>query len=867
MEVKFKVPNLQEIVIAALLHDIGKFYQRANDTDKLENDYEVNYCVDNNNYFSYIHSGYTAKFFDENKKIFNCFESYDSIKEISAMHHRPNTIFQKIISAADQASAGMDRVESEQESKSKEFRNIPLNSLFSLINFSENSSNEKRDKMYNEVVGLYGLKELNYKNVYPESDKGKITNLAGLKNYKDLYNNFISEINATYLSNNTSINSENYTLFEANLLRIIEKYLWCLPSATNDETKDISLYDHLYTTASIASTLYIYLRNEYNNNWEDKLNSDINKDIKFARLLKVDVSGIQNYIFDIRKTTFSAKMLRAKSFEISVMIKAISQKIKDSLGLDQVNILFEGGGNLQMLIPNNHSILKKLDEIKREIEESVFEKYFGELNFIFSLSDPLTLDDFNIKQYVNKVRKDIEKKSERSKLNKLQRILREKGHILSEIYEKLVNKKAEDFRICQICEKRPTAGNEKEFDLEKEADAKDNIYKRTTLCQVCNNLIEIGKELTRTKHFILTKKITRFNLLPDLFIDFRENSPVDDYIKNKELDKIYQIYSLDTNSSKNIFGLRWANSYHVPVQNFEPLTFEEISEKSTGSKKLAMLKGDVNDLGAIFWFGIKRKNENILTLSRYANLSRMFDYFFSEVLVKIIKDENEKYKVIELKLNEETKRKELIEKELFLNDKIYVVYSGGDDFTLIGSWDAIIEFSIKLYEYFKKYTCNNESIDFSCAIGMFNSKTPPLYMADVCEQDLHNVKARKDKFNVSVFNEMVNWTDFIDAIKNGKELIKNYYNVAGFSRSFIYKMLRIFKMRKDFEDVKNASKNAKWKALFKYYFVRNIYEKNSTKDEKVKEKMEELEDFLLKKIIENKGGGIAIKYALQATRE
>jgi len=39
------------------------------------------------------------------------------------------------------------------------------------------------------------------------------------------------------------------------------------------------------------------------------------------------------------------------------------------------------------------------------------------------------------------------------------------------------------------------------------------------------------------------------------------------------------------------------------------------------------------------------------------------------------------------------------------------------------------------------------------------------------------------------------------------------------------------------------------------------------KDEKIKILISELEEFLLTKIIEKKGGGIAIKYALQATKE
>ncbi|MEJ5272955.1 MAG: type III-A CRISPR-associated protein Cas10/Csm1 [Spirochaetota bacterium] len=590
------VPNLQEIVTASLLHDIGKFYQRASESDSLDNYYKENYCVDRGSYSSYLHAGFTAKFFDEQKGIFSCFENYEAIRDISATHHRPNTIFQKIISAADRASAGFDRVVSETSQDYKRFREVPLRSLFSMIKFSDKNDVTKK---------AYRLNYLLDDNVFPK-DMDFLNNeqvskkLAGLENYKNLYKEFIKEF--------SNINKYYYPFFEAYLIRMLEKYLWAIPSATNDETNDISLYDHSYTTASIASTLFLFLKNEYDGNWESCDNLDILNDksemekVKFARILKVDVSGIQNYIYDIKKAVYSSKLLRARSFNVTFLLKGIAQKIKDGLGLDQVNILFEGGGNLQMMIPNNHFFIDKLNKIQQEIEEFVFENYQGELNFIFTVSDPISLSDFNLTNFNKNVRSNLEQKLEISKLKKLQGILNKKGHIIHESYEKLAKKSEEGFSICPTCEKWPS-----------------NKSNNENLCDFCNKLVNVGREITETECFVITKKPTGFNLLPGLFLDFRKNNSISNYIQNKEQENILQVFG----TKKASFGLRFSNPYYVPDENGETITFEDFGESAIGTKKIAMLKGDVNDLGAIFWFGIKRKyrenkdnkEENIINIS------------------------------------------------------------------------------------------------------------------------------------------------------------------------------------------------------------------------------------------------------------
>ena len=122
--------QFKAVVLGALLHDIGKFWQRA--------DSEINYAKSSNikeqtrnnisnicpvwkNNYSHKHSLWTNEFFEKyEKEIKKQFYDYDSLGQdnpanLASYHHNPSTDLQHVIQIADWMSAGMDR------SKSKDY--------------------------------------------------------------------------------------------------------------------------------------------------------------------------------------------------------------------------------------------------------------------------------------------------------------------------------------------------------------------------------------------------------------------------------------------------------------------------------------------------------------------------------------------------------------------------------------------------------------------------------------------------------------------------------------------------------------------------------------------------------------------------
>ena len=88
------------------------------------------------------------------------------------------------------------------------------------------------------------------------------------------------------------------------------------------------------------------------------------------RLVVGDLSGIQNYIFDIANIGIGgvAKRLRSRSFYLSALVEAISHKLVHDFRLPLTNIVMSAGGKFYVLLPNLPQSQEKIEEFQRDLD-------------------------------------------------------------------------------------------------------------------------------------------------------------------------------------------------------------------------------------------------------------------------------------------------------------------------------------------------------------------------------------------------------------------------------------------------------------------------------------------------------------------
>lgn len=143
---------------------------------------------------------------------------------------------------------------------------------------------------------------------------------------------------------------------------------WCLPSDTQEVFPEVSLFDDLRTTSAIASCLYLYHLSK------GSLNEKAVKGSNDERFLLVagDMSGIQNYIFDIATTGIGgiARRLRARSLYVQLCSEVASHLVLRKLGLNiPIHTLMNSGGHFYLLLPNVDEVSNAIQESQREIDE------------------------------------------------------------------------------------------------------------------------------------------------------------------------------------------------------------------------------------------------------------------------------------------------------------------------------------------------------------------------------------------------------------------------------------------------------------------------------------------------------------------
>jgi CRISPR-associated protein Csm1 len=813
----------ETIYLAALLHDIGKFWQRADPSgsvhsEKLSSATKNNiglYCPQYKGNYSHKHVLWTAEFLDRHKPYFvNLLGSdvaFEQLFKATVKHHCPDQsdVFQLIVQKADHYASGADRTtdaehkDSDAENSWDAFKNVRMVSIFEGLGGESQTRHEYRIPI--EPLTTYG-------SIFPTKD---VNDANGQKKYAALWDQFESSFSELITANSDILS------FAESLTFLLYRYAHAVPSSTI-HLPDVSLYDHLKSTGIMAVCLHDYLAERGILTPGFKIQDDEEP----LLLVGGDLSGIQNYIYDIVSTE-AARNLKGRSFYLQILVENTVEIILKRLELPWASVVYASGGGFYLLAPNTKAVVEKLTTLRKELAEQIF------LNHKTNLSLAISWKGVSQRQLLSQNKEDgihsawaaLAMQISAQKTQKFKDQLVENFDFFFKPSE-LGGAQQRDFITGEEFSDEETASisagrlNREVFDLD---DGK--LIKSNTKAQ-----IDLGSKLRKTNYWITSetriKSWVRFEFRIGAFPLYNYLLSDEELATNglRHPDQVFiRAFSIDHfgyNSNSDylrgrdcIYGFTFYGGNDYPVNaNGNPVTFDQMATLGEGTEKLGVLRMDVDNLGTIFISGIGTERR---TFSRYSTLSRNLDFFFKGYLNYIWKKQ--------------------------YADNSFIIYSGGDDLFIVGHWSAVFNFAKDIRREFKRWVCNNEKLTISGGVAIVGGKFPiskgAVFAAEAEKKAKnHHLIDSSEKNAFAVFDMPLNWDyefDLVESVKN--ELVELIQNQA-IPRGILQRILQYAEQAR-LQEMKGGSTPWRWRMA--YDFSRAAGRKKDTTGSGFYEKVKE----------------------------
>ncbi len=359
------------MALAGFLHDVGKFAERAkiNVEPQMLEDNKQRYCPHHKKYendkgwFSHVHAAYTGiavdvleahapKLIGDDVYPFGSWlttDVDDSLINAAAAHHKPDTFLQWIIATADRVASGFEREAFEKYNQAEDKNHYQSRQLTLFEQIGQAHKKESADFKYR-----YPLKPLSPESLFPVTAQGYEVNNneAAQAEYKTLWDEF-----TTGLEQIPSSHRKQLPLWLDHFDSCWQTYTHAIPSATAFGTKpDVSLYDHSKAVAALAVALWRYHhdRNDDTKTATKNMREYLDWNEEKLLLIQGDFFGIQEFIFTHGgdSTKKAAKLLRGRSFYVSLITECAALAILEALSLPSTSQIINAAGKFLIVAPN-----------------------------------------------------------------------------------------------------------------------------------------------------------------------------------------------------------------------------------------------------------------------------------------------------------------------------------------------------------------------------------------------------------------------------------------------------------------------------------------------------------------------------------
>lgn len=848
------------VALAALLHDLGKFAERARIPEAQSRDADGNTrqavneqlaCQEWNGRRTHIHAAYTAIALDlleghvpelvgEDMYPFAPWRDKnadDSLVNAAARHHRPDTHLQWIIATADRLASGFEREEFETYNRAPDDEAKKLNHYttrqWTLL---EGIHLHARSETAN---WRYPLKPLSPEAIFPVAAKACETGekKQAQDDYLALWNQFI-----TGLKDIPKSHRANLPLWLDHFDSLWLAFTQAIPSATagigGNVRPDVSLYDHSRTTAALAVALWRFhadqgdepgvIREQLRAQWDRQREAhDASRQAwskKKFLLVQGDFTGIQDFIFAGGESQRQvARLLRGRSFYVSLLSELAALKVLEALDLPPTSQVVNAAGKFLIVAPNAAECAKKLSAVQAELNGWFLEHTWGQSGINLAWL-PACADHFRHGKGESPFR-----------------------NLIKRLFEQLEAAKLSRFGLCGEAPPDPIHRGflgrftEGECRIDGRSPAHPDL---DGLSELAWDQVQTGKWLAHQDRLLVTREriapLSEGQTLNQLRLPIfgyhvlftggeEASGKFGDEARSGNLARAWD-FSLPESADAplwNGYARRAINAF-VPrfgevnaweadryrglegLDDFEPSqhapkTLNHLARDDrwldddgrwVGAEALMTLKGDIDNLGLIFQQGLERP-----TFARMASLSRQINAFFTVWLPWVCRKE-------------------------FPNT--YTVFAGGDDFFLIGPWRSTIRLAQRMRLEFARYVAHNPDIHFSAGLSMSKPGLPIRHLGRLAEQALEQAKAFlpsspaggaggeggsavPPKNAVTCFNQSVSWDDF-DKLMEREAGLGRIASELRLSTGYLYGLLHLTDLAAD----TSRPENALWHSRFAY---------------------------------------------------
>jgi CRISPR-associated protein Csm1 len=750
---------LKHLAAAGLLHDLGKFAERAgatrtNDPDEVRQEY------------GYGHADGTAQVLEGlwQTEVFRQVDGgqpEDNLFNMAARHHKPRRSLEVIVSEADRLASGHERARADEAARADEttgrFRRsqIPLHAIMERVRLElvDERGAETVLRECDVLSKRYRLKPLQFgqeangfrRDAFFPVDREEYPPEKVEADYKGLWTGFKAE--AERITNPVA---------ELETLQfLLRKYAWCLPASTRyDELPDVSLFEHLRVTAALAVCLGAFHSDSTDVPEAVIRNRQEDKYVLFCG----DIGGIQRFIYNI-SSKGAYKSLKGRSFYLQVLSEVLARYFLEECGVPPTNLLYASGGKFYLLLPNTPGQDAHLSELSDKVNGLLFER-FRELIFLRTGWEPISGED----------------------------LCRREGRTLCDIWDDLTRKVvlSDRTRYARLASRHygrffspwGHGGEVGKCDVCQEELAADETERK---CRQCRDMEKVGAVLRNARWVVYARhQHGGLEFRPHLDILKRRIWVLSDLPKSlPEGSLVLAINSTDLQEAWDVApqgtGVQLGSVMLGGNHSFDR-EFDDIARAARGPSRLGIMRMDVDNLGQIFSNGLKRykygedrqaerlfadaeqaRRFNFHSLGRITTLSFHLSYYFGALV------------------------QDLIEQRSDWKNRAVIVYAGGDDLFLVGAWDTLPEISLEINRTFRQFTCGNPAFTVSGGMVLTGGKFP-IYksaeMAGEAEDGAKNISLPRYNGNVQVkdsftlLDEPMTWAEFTCLSQKKDELCR-----------------------------------------------------------------------------------------------